>query len=59
MTKAEGAKLGGAVSNRLAFERRGLFLSYLDSGVNKKRAAHLVGVSYRTATRYKSGETGV
>lgn len=59
MTRAESARLGGAISNKRAVKKRMKFMAALDKGMSVKAAAFFAGVSWRTASRYRSGETGV
>lgn len=59
MTRAQSAKLGGAVANQRAIARRMEFIAALDTGMSVKAAAYVAGVSWRTASRYRSGLTGV
>lgn len=53
MTLAERAQLATLASQRKAVGRAVRLCWLLDEGVGLKRAAHRVGWSYRSATRWK------
>ncbi len=53
MTLRERATLATKARQRRASERAGEMRAMVDQGACLKRAAHEVGVSYRTAKRYR------
>lgn len=54
MTLQERGKLGNQAMAQRAKERALLLFSLQGNGVCLKRAAHMAGVSYRTARRYRA-----
>lgn len=54
MTLQERGKLGNEAMRQAALERARRLRDMLERGECLKRAAHHVGISYRTAKRYRA-----
>jgi len=53
MTLPERAQIATQTRQSMANERAAIFLRMLDDGINRKTALYYLGVSDRTASRYR------